>query len=737
MADNQVDLKLNLDFQGVNDALYQMIGEFKGTDKEFLKITNSMQKNAKNFEAAVKLFGPASVEAGRYLKALQKDFVSLAANGVDPAGVAFKKMTASMPTPSGLDATTGSLKKNNMQWTNLALVLQDLPFGFRGIQNNLPALVGGFAAATGPIYLGVSAIIALITAWDLGMFKAKKTTDQLKQSQDDLNKALSNSKNDYYANELLLTNYVKIARDANSTDAQRKNAISEVNKVLKDYGIKLDENTIKTAKSEEAINKVTEAMLNQALIAAYKDDYVALVKILDKEKELAAQAKKTAKVSETVAKDGVSSYQSLSKEIDVTSLATKTYTNEADRQWMNQEQVVLNAATAVEKVKSKILELQKIATAGILPGSGGGKDKPKPKDTYAKDFLDALQEEQKLFKDNLDNQLAYAEGNDAKKVELLQKAMADLVAWHEQGIIEETFYQNSIADLYRQTYNLKEDLLKKEQADKERFAREAEAIDNRQLQNSLDSLKIQSDVATKIANLSSKTNNADRIRILEEYKAALYDLASTGGWTAEQFDRIDDALRRADAAIAGSQEVVKEYEVTWATTVNEINKMVVDLVNDSIYYLAESLGKALAGEKIDVISGLGLLLADSLMQLGKALIVYAGLAGLAIESLKNPLKWKVALAAGIAAVAAGAFLKSKLSNKKPKEFANGGIISGPTLGLMGEYPGARNNPEVVAPLDKLQSLIGGGGGGTLEARISGNDLLILMNKAGRNNNNTF
>jgi len=737
MADNQVDLKLNLDFQGVNDALYQMIGEFKGTDKEFLKITNSMQKNAKNFEAAVKLFGPASVEAGRYLKALQKDFVSLAANGVDPAGVAFKKMTASMPTPSGLDATTGSLKKNNMQWTNLALVLQDLPFGFRGIQNNLPALVGGFAAATGPIYLGVSAIIALITAWDLGMFKAKKTTDQLKQSQDDLNKALSNSKNDYYANELLLTNYVKIARDANSTDAQRKNAISEVNKVLKDYGIKLDENTIKTAKSEEAINKVTEAMLNQALIAAYKDDYVALVKILDKEKELAAQAKKTAKVSETVAKDGVSSYQSLSKEIDVTSLATKTYTNEADRQWMNQEQVVLNAATAVEKVKSKILELQKIATAGILPGSGGGKDKPKPKDTYAKDFLDALQEEQKLFKDNLDNQLAYAEGNDAKKVELLQKAMTDLVAWHEQGIIEETFYQNSIADLYRQTYNLKEDLLKKEQADKERFAREAEAIDNRQLQNSLDSLKIQSDVATKIANLSSKTNNADRIRILEEYKAALYDLASTGGWTAEQFDRIDDALRRADAAIAGSQEVVKEYEVTWATTVNEINKMVVDLVNDSIYYLAESLGKALAGEKIDVISGLGLLLADSLMQLGKALIVYAGLAGLAIESLKNPLKWKVALAAGIAAVAAGAFLKSKLSNKKPKEFANGGIISGPTLGLMGEYPGARNNPEVVAPLDKLQSLIGGSGGGTLEARISGNDLLILMNKAGRNNNNTF
>ena len=70
-------------------------------------------------------------------------------------------------------------------------------------------------------------------------------------------------------------------------------------------------------------------------------------------------------------------------------------------------------------------------------------------------------------------------------------------------------------------------------------------------------------------------------------------------------------------------------------------------------------------------------------------------------------------------------------------FANGGIISGPTMGLMGEYPGAKSNPEVVAPLDKLKGLIGGNNGGTLEARISGNDLLILMNKAQRNNNTTF
>lgn len=39
------------------------------------------------------------------------------------------------------------------------------------------------------------------------------------------------------------------------------------------------------------------------------------------------------------------------------------------------------------------------------------------------------------------------------------------------------------------------------------------------------------------------------------------------------------------------------------------------------------------------------------------------------------------------------------------KFAAGGIVSGPTFGLMGEYAGAANNPEVIAPLDKLKKLI--------------------------------
>lgn len=40
------------------------------------------------------------------------------------------------------------------------------------------------------------------------------------------------------------------------------------------------------------------------------------------------------------------------------------------------------------------------------------------------------------------------------------------------------------------------------------------------------------------------------------------------------------------------------------------------------------------------------------------------------------------------------------------QFAAGGIVSGPTLAMVGEYAGAGSNPEVIAPLSDLQSMIG-------------------------------
>lgn len=84
-----------------------------------------------------------------------------------------------------------------------------------------------------------------------------------------------------------------------------------------------------------------------------------------------------------------------------------------------------------------------------------------------------------------------------------------------------------------------------------------------------------------------------------------------------------------------------------------------------------------------------------------------------------------------AGIAAGfiAMMEGLVASVAVTPFANGGIVYGPTLALMGEYAGARSNPEVIAPLNKLKSLIGdtgGGGGGVYELRVKGRDLVAVL-----------
>ncbi len=128
---------------------------------------------------------------------------------------------------------------------------------------------------------------------------------------------------------------------------------------------------------------------------------------------------------------------------------------------------------------------------------------------------------------------------------------------------------------------------------------------------------------------------------------------------------------------------------------------------------------------------LGLAIARSMTQLGQEVAQggkdLRGFAQSAAQSIKRVISGLIAqgvaavvsktlISTGIggpAAVAlagiAGALAASLFNSIIPK-FADGGIVSGPTLGLMGEYPGARSNPEVIAPLSKLQSMLDLGGG---------------------------
>ena len=61
------------------------------------------------------------------------------------------------------------------------------------------------------------------------------------------------------------------------------------------------------------------------------------------------------------------------------------------------------------------------------------------------------------------------------------------------------------------------------------------------------------------------------------------------------------------------------------------------------------------------------------------------------------------------------------------QMASGGIVSGPVIAQVGEYSGASHNPEVIAPLDKLQSMMGGQSV-QVTGKISGRDILLTSER---------
>ena len=97
-----------------------------------------------------------------------------------------------------------------------------------------------------------------------------------------------------------------------------------------------------------------------------------------------------------------------------------------------------------------------------------------------------------------------------------------------------------------------------------------------------------------------------------------------------------------------------------------------------------------------------------------------------------PFPFNLALAA-----AAGSVVGS-LFNKIIPPFAEGGMVTGATLAMVGEGPGTSAiNPEVIAPLDKLQGMIGNTGGQVqVVGKISGSDILLASDRARGNRNRT-
>ena len=211
---------------------------------------------------------------------------------------------------------------------------------------------------------------------------------------------------------------------------------------------------------------------------------------------------------------------------------------------------------------------------------------------------------------------------------------------------------------------------------------------------------------------------------------------NTGGGLAPERDAYGNIVIDQTGTINANAEALANYNAVQeeGATAGEASSLALSSLADAMGSLSNVVGESAAGW---LTWGANLLQAISraipqIMALVAAEHVKTGaeatgaMVGAANSVANVPYVGPVLAIAAMASIAAAIMALPK--------FAEGGLAYGPTLGVFGEYAGASSNPEVVAPLNKLRTLIrpeGGNSYGEVKFEIEGRTLRGFLNKIDR------
>jgi hypothetical protein len=562
-------------------------------------------------------------------------------------------------TAGKIKTAGGAVKNANMQWTNLALVIQDLPYGFRAIQNNLPALAGSMAAVTGPAYLAFSGLIAILTVLDQELGKVNKSAKELSNKTGDANIEMAKMAGIFSAVKQGTLSARDATRMYNEKLGDLFGTAKNVYEAERLY-VSKTEGYVKAqyfrAKADLEYEKAKEALGRKD--KAYAEDQVGIIG------KLGLAVGSFFKSGLTL---GITAFYEQGK------IYAKDYANmqmELAGYVTDKEEAEFNKRVALgDRYKNQEFEILK---AYGIKATTFQDDLDKDAEKKRKERLAAFKKEQKELTDAL-NAAAIRRAKGGGDVEVITEPQLDpkarAKAFADKMAFDKKMSKERVNQL-KQQYQLE---VSEALGSFNEIKIAEENMRNALNQGFMDGTIKLSEYLVAINELRKKSNKT----VSEEAKAAMAETLKIGIGIMNALGPALDMLLEKGANIG---EVISR---AFSDVIKKLTKV--------------AIAAAVAVAIMSMIPGL--------IQPGKFFSTFGNL------------------------VSQGMGLGAQL-------FANGGIVSGPTLGLMGEYPGASSNPEVVAPLDKLKDMMGNSGG-TLETRISGNDLLILVNKANRNNSNTF
>lgn len=639
--------------------------------------------------------------------------------------------------PDTLNKTKTGASQAAAALTNVGRVAQDLPFGFIGIQNNLNPLLESFQRlkaetgsskeafkalgssliGAGGIGLALSVVSSAILIFQNGIAGFNSKTKEAKEKADELAKSIRSigliqgEATAGVEGQVAQVNALAAAvADSNIPYAQRKRALEELKDINKAYFGDLKLEDAATGALTKTVDEYTKALINNAIQKGFVDEIAAVAKAVAKQDDVIAKSRLKLAQAQKSVKDAENFLPSASRDIE-TARAKK------------REEAGVKEAEALKELRS---ENEKVTD--LLSQQAIIRDQLNRAVIEGAKFKDLDTGKTKKESDGLSKQLSLLEKiRDAAKE--FQGKLFDL-----KDIDAAT---DKLAGLEQQVGNLKLQIALKDAKKAKLPAAEIEKLTDA---IKLDTQKRINDAFTKEALLLEFNS---RLKFKQAIKVEIpsnINFFTTNSGTSDF--NINDAVAKATGLdkkipvitlhearlkILGVKltEQIELKEKLTKDVENTINSALANVQVEAFSTIGDALGKALAGgDTANIIGGFLSFLADGLIQVGKALISY----GIALEGFQIALKSlnpATAIIAGVVAVAAGSLVKASL----PK-FAEGAIVSGPTIAQVGE----RFRPEVVLPLDRLPQLFkqfgGDVGGGTQLIPIINNEGLYLAMKRG-------
>jgi hypothetical protein len=583
-----------------------------------------------------------------------------------------------------LSATSSGTKTLIVILGSLAAAIGPVLFAFGLLTTNI---IKGFATATTMVkglfaliaanpLTAMIALVGTLTAAFIaytGVLNKQKTLQQeLIGINQRATESIAKEKNE-------LERLVGIARNERVSKEERLKAIKAINNASPEYLKNITLDTINTDKAKKSIDNYNSSLLQKAKTQA------AMAKIEEIISEnLDLQTGKTNANMNAVQLLNYAMFKATGN-TKYLAKAGAEYTAQLDKQISKNKELIneiaktagidLNKVTPVETKKKAEKAYDPEAASKALKKAQKEEQRIQAERTKAGE--QARDEYEKILGDiNRENIKA---GEETATMYLSQKDREYMIleeSFAEQIALRERFKQSTIAisDKYRIEKN---------------------ALDEKWNQIELQNITNQGDEAEALITAQEE----QRIKNLEYYKEQI----------ANSYAQLRDATASIFSDIGNS--IISSFGP--ATSVLEQIGVAIGrvLVQMGALALAEKLfgAKAIKSKQAQAT-------ADSI-KVGTAAAVASGPAGLAL------LAPFIASAMGMVT---GAFATV------PK-FAAGGIVSGPTMGLMGEYPGAKSNPEVIAPLSKLQGMIDTGSGGNMnltgEFVVRGSDLVLALQRA--------